>query len=76
MFKKDELERIMKEHGDFNKDLAVVIGVSVPNFSTIWNGRQRFQLKHIRLIAIHYNLSPQQVWDIFLFPDVKKDQEH
>ncbi len=76
MFNKEQLKEVMKQHGDLNKDMAAVIGVSIPNFSVIWNGRQHFQLKHVRLIAVHYNLTPQQVWDIFLFPDIKKDQEH
>ena len=66
---KELLEPIMRAHGDRNKDLAAAIGMSVPNFSTIWNGRQQFNVKHIRLIALRYSLDPQQVWDIFLFPE-------
>lgn len=68
MFDKNQLKEIMKAHGELNKDLAQVLGMSVPNFSTIWNGRQQFNVHHIRLIAEHYSLDPQQVWDIFLFP--------
>ena len=48
---KELLEPIMRAHGDKNKDLAAAIGMSVPNFSTIWNGRGEFALKYIRLIA-------------------------
>ena len=59
----------MKAHGDLNKDLAVYLGMSVPNFSTIWNGRQQFNVKHIRMIAERYHLNPQQVWFIFIFPE-------
>lgn len=70
MFDKELLKKFMKKHGDLNKDLAVYLGMSVPNFSTIWNGRQQFNVKHIRLIALRYSLDPQQVWDIFLFPEV------
>lgn len=40
-----------------------------------WNGRQQFNIKHIRLIAIRYSLDPQQVWDIFLFPESNEGQE-
>lgn len=69
MFNKKELKRHMDVHGDLNKDLAAYLGMSVPNFSTIWNGRQQFNVKHIRLIALRYSLDPQQVWDIFLFPE-------
>ena len=41
---KELLEPIMRAHGDKNKDLAAAIGMSVPNFSTIWNGRGEFAL--------------------------------
>ncbi|NNJ28678.1 hypothetical protein [Lacrimispora defluvii] len=67
-FNKDLLEPIMRAHGDKNKDLAAAIGMSVPNFSTIWNGRGEFGLKYIRMIAARYSLSAQQVYDIFIFP--------
>lgn len=69
MFDKELLKKHMKAHGDLNKDLAVYLGMSVPNFSTIWNGRQQFNVKHIRMIAERYHLNPQQVWFIFIFPE-------
>ena len=69
MFDKELLKKHMKAHGDLNKDLAVYLGMSVPNFSTIWNGRQQFNVKHIRMIAERYHLDPQQVWFIFIFPE-------
>lgn len=68
MFDKELLKKYMDDYGDKNKDLAAYLGMSVPNFSTIWNGRQQFNVKHIRMIAVRYRLNPQQVWDIFLFP--------
>ena len=67
-FNKEMLEPIMRSHGDRNKDLAAAIGMSVPNFSTIWNGRGEFNLKYIRLIARRYSLTAQQIYDIFIFP--------
>lgn len=67
-YNKPMLEEIMHTHGDKCKDLAAAIGMSVPNFSTIWNGRGEFNLKYIRLIARRYSLSPQQVYNIFIFP--------
>ena len=42
LMNKELLEPIMRAHGDKNKDLAAAIGMSVPNFSTIWNGRGEF----------------------------------
>ena len=68
MFDKEALAAEMAAFGDKNKDLAAALGMSVPNFSTIWNGRQQFNVRHIRAIAKRYSLSPEQVWDIFLFP--------
>ena len=49
-------------------DVLVRLGMSVPNFSTIWNGRGEFALKYIRLIARRYSLTPEQVYKIFIFP--------
>lgn len=69
MFDKKGLKKIMDAYHDYNKDLAAYLGMSVPNFSTIWNGRQQFNVNHIRRIAVRYSLDPQQVWDIFLFPE-------
>ena len=62
------LEEVMKAHGDKSKDLVAAIGIPVPNFSAVWNGRGEFTLKYIRLIAARYHLTPQQVYDIFIFP--------
>jgi antitoxin component HigA of HigAB toxin-antitoxin module len=60
------LKSIMKTHGDCNADLASAINMSAPNFSTIWNGRADFSLKRIKIISKRYNLSAQQVYDIFI----------
>lgn len=65
---KSMLNDIMRSHGDKCKDLAAAIGMSVPNFSTIWNGRGEFNVKNIRLIANRYHMSPQQIVDVFIFP--------
>ena len=54
---KELLEPIMRAHGDKNKDLAAAIGMSVPNFSTIWNGRGEFALKYIRLTVSYTHLT-------------------
>lgn len=65
MFDKEKLKAAMVAHGDSNKDLAASLGMTASNFSTIWNGRQPFQRKHIIRIAVRYDLSSQEVWDIF-----------
>ena len=65
MFDKEKLKAAMVAHGDYNTDLYASLGMTASNFSTIWNGRQPFQRKHIIRMAVRYNLSPQEVWDIF-----------
>lgn len=60
MFDKEKLKAAMVTHGDSNKDLAASLGMTASNFSTIWNGRQPFQRKHIIRIAVRYDLSPQK----------------
>lgn len=71
MFNKEKLKQAMVTHGDTNKALASFLGMTASNFSTIWNGRQQFQKKHMILIAVRYNLTPQDVWEIFLQDDVE-----
>lgn len=71
MFDKEKLKAAMVTHGDSNKDLAASLGMTASNFSTIWNGRQPFQRKHIIWIAVRYDLSPQEVWDVFFSADAE-----
>lgn len=71
MFNKEKLKQAMVAHGDTNKVLADFLGMTASNFSTIWNGRQQFQKKHMILIAARYDLTPQDVWEIFLQHDVE-----
>lgn len=71
MFDKEKLKAAMVAHGDSNKDLAASLGMTASNFSTIWNGRQPFQRKHIIRIAVRYDLSPQEVWDVFFSAEVE-----
>lgn len=75
MFNKENLKQAMVTHGDTNKALADFLGMTASNFSTIWNGRQQFQKKHMILIAVRYNLTPQDVWEIFLQDDVESLRE-
>lgn len=56
---------------EYVRALAVFLGMTASNFSTIWNGRQPFQRKHIVRIAVRYQLSPQDVWDIFFLADAE-----
>ena len=71
MFDKEKLKQAMDDHGDTNKALAVFLGMTASNFSTIWNGRQPVQRKHIVRIAVRYQRSPQDVWDIFFLADAE-----
>lgn len=75
MFNKEKLKQAMVAHGDTNKVLADFLGMTASNFSTIWNGRQQFQKKHMILIAVRYDLTPQDVWEIFLQHDVESSKK-
>lgn len=71
MFNKEKLSQVMARHGDTHKALAEYLGMTTSNFSATWNGRQAFQRKHILRISVRYDLSPQDVWDIFFLHDAE-----
>ncbi len=70
MFDKEKLKQAMDDHGDTNKALAVFPGHDCIH-SRRFERRQPFQLKHIVRIAVRYQLSPQDVWDIFFLADAE-----
>lgn len=53
------------EHGETQKDLAKVIGITAANFSYKINGKVQFRQKEIEAIRNHYNLSADDVDRIF-----------
>lgn len=63
---KKRLMSIAVMHGDDIKSIGRLLGVSYP---TIWNkvsGKRNFLDKEIAILAEKYNLSGEQIVDIFL----------
>jgi predicted transcriptional regulator len=64
--KKELLRSIMVLHGDTNKDLADYLGITEQSVSNKINENgTEFKQGEIRRIRIRYNLSSDQIDDIF-----------
>ena len=64
--RKEELRSIMVLHGDTNKDLADVLGISEQSVSNKINENgTEFKQGEIAKIKDRYKLSPEQVESIF-----------
>lgn len=64
--KKELLRSIMVLHGDTNKDLADYLGISEQSVSNKINENgTEFKQGEIKRIRIRYNLSSDQIDDIF-----------
>ena len=70
MVKKNLLEAKMKIHGDIQNDLAEVIGISVAAFNYKLNGKREFTTTEIQKIRERYNLTDEEVVEIFFGHDV------
>jgi predicted transcriptional regulator len=63
---KELLRSIMVLHGDTNKDLAELLGISEQSVSAKINENgTEFKQSEIAKIVAKYNLSPEQVQSIF-----------
>lgn len=63
---KELLRSIMALHGDTNKDLADLLGITEQSISSKINEKgTEFKQGEIARIKEHYNLSPEQVEAIF-----------
>lgn len=65
--KKNLLEAKMKLHSDTQSDLAEAIGISLPTFNeklNSANGKQ-FKQKEILIIKKRYNLTAEEIDEIF-----------
>ncbi len=60
------LRSIMALHGETNRDLAKILGISEQSVSAKMNETgSEFKQGEISIIRAHYNLTPEQVTDIF-----------
>lgn len=62
------LQDMMIDRGLRSADMGRLLGVSKQAFSQIWHGERGFSVPQIRKIAAAWELSPQQVVDLFIFP--------
>lgn len=64
---KNKLESVMALHGENGKDLSKIIGRSRGTVSLKINGKDgaEFTLSEIKTIKEHYDLTPEQVNEIF-----------
>ncbi len=72
--KKNLLEAKMKIFGDTQSDLAEVIGISVATFNYKLNGKSEFTQSEIQKIRERYNLTDEEVVEIF-FDSVVSDKD-
>ena len=49
------------------QELASILKISEPSVMNKLKGRQEFKVGEIRLMAIKFNLSPEQICDIFIW---------
>lgn len=63
---KQLLRSIMVRHGETNRDLANILGISEQSVSAKMNENgSEFKQGEISAITAHYKLTPEQVMDIF-----------
>lgn len=64
-----KIKMIMIQGGDKGtyKELADLLGISEPSVVNKLKGRQDFKLKEIRIFAKHYNLTAEQIVNIFIW---------
>lgn len=64
---KNKLISVMKLHGDTQESLAEVIGISLSRLNAKINetGGAEFTMGEIRIIKIRYNLTSQEIDEIF-----------
>lgn len=65
-----KLKALLAGNNDDLKSLSEVIKKSVVSTGNKVRGSVDWTDKEIKLIAIHYNLNPQQVWNIFFSSEV------
>lgn len=63
---KNAFRSVMVYHNDNTAEIAKYLGVSRVAVSDKLNGRYDFRLAEIEMLTKRWNLTPQQVYDIFI----------
>lgn len=72
---KKKLRAILSEYGHSQGDLAELLGITYQSVSIKLNGHQDFTQGQIYKIMVCYNLTPEQVVDIFFNTKDKVSKE-
>ena len=65
---KHRLREILERYGHNQGDLAEILGITYQSVSIKLNGKKDFTQSEIYKIIFTYNLSPDEVMDIFFNP--------
>lgn len=57
---------LMLSNKESQRELANAIGMTEQNFSNKLNGRHRFSVEDLRRIFQHYELTPDEIYSIFM----------
>lgn len=67
------LRSIMALRGETNRDLANILGITEQSVSAKMNENgSEFKQGEISIIRAHYNLTPEQITNIFFAPECLK----
>jgi len=66
---KEKLRKILAEYGHTQNDLAELLGITYQSISIKLNRKSEFTLAEVFKIVHAYNLTPEQVYDIFFSMD-------
>lgn len=59
------LRSFRRSHDISQKDMAKILGMSIPAYNKRESGKQEFKLGEIVIIKEHFNLTYEQVWAYF-----------
>lgn len=59
----------LKSKGSTQNEAAELLGISVQSFSGKVNNKQPFKLHEIKNLIQHYNMTKEDIWDVFFGED-------
>ena len=66
---KEKLKRLLAKYGQTQGDLADMLGITYQSVSIKLNGKSEFTLSELFTIVQVFNLTPEEVYDIFFSVD-------
>lgn len=59
----------LKSKGSSQNEAAELLGISVQSFSHKANGKRSFKQHEIKNLITHYNMSKDDIWNVFFGED-------